>query len=244
MAQLRDFVAEHADQLAQLLDKTWAEAPVTPRSAEPTLSAEFLATCATSPDRALFKALVKGLAGTYGAAELDQPGAAQAYGLTDHVRPVRPILGATASKNALPKPFDRSIVERLFAPLTNAAYRASLADIPILVRQEISRSAGPWQLAEESGRVVMILGRDASAPLMGGPAEGAAARLRLRWEREAYVHRVLRMPSDAPESIRADVHGVREAYLRRLWVRVHGRELRRDTIVADELWDMLDGVLR
>jgi hypothetical protein len=244
MAQLRDFVAEHADQLARLLDKTWADAPATPRSAESARSAEFLATCATNPDRALFKALVKGLAGTYGAAELDQPGTAQAYGLTDHVRPARPILGATASKNALPKPFDRSIVERLFAPLTNAAYRASLADVPALVRQEITRSAGPWQLAEEPGRVVMILGRDASAPLMGGPADGAAARLRLRWEREAYVHRVLRMPSDAPESIRADVRGVREAYLRRLWVRVHGRELRRDTIVADELWDMLDGVLR
>jgi hypothetical protein len=49
------------------------------------------------------------------------------------------------------------------------------------------------------------------------------------------------MPSSA---LHADVRGVREAYLRRLWVRVHGRELRRDTVTADQVWDVLDGVLR
>jgi hypothetical protein len=37
---------------------------------------------------------------------------------------------------------------------------------------------------------------------------------------------------------------VREAYLRRLWVRVHGRELRRDAVTAEQVWDVLDGVLR
>jgi hypothetical protein len=83
---------------------------------------------------------------------------ALAHGLSDRDRPAPPVLGASASKRNLPKPFDRSIVERLFAPLTNTFLRAGLADVPVLVRQEISRSAGPWQLAEEVSRVVMVLG--------------------------------------------------------------------------------------
>jgi hypothetical protein len=119
--------------------------------------------------------------------------------------------------------------------------------VPTLVRREIARSGRPWQLADEESRVVMLLGRDASADLVGPPAGApgtAAARLRSRWEREAYVHRVLRMPSAVPPEIRADVHGVREAYLRRLWVRVHGRELRHDAVTAEQVWDVLDGVLR
>jgi hypothetical protein len=32
--------------------------------------------------------------------------------------------------------------------------------------------------------------------------------------------------------------------MRRLWVRVHGREVRQKTVAVEELWDMLDGVLR
>jgi hypothetical protein len=170
---------------------------------------------------------------------------ASAHGLTDLDRPARPVLGASASKLNLPKPFDRSILERLFAPLTNTFLRSGLPDVPTLVRQEITRSAGPWQLADEVSRVVMVLGREASAGLAERPpATGAAARLRSRWEREAYVHRVMRMPSAVPPEIRADVRGVPAAYLRRLWVRVHGRELRQDTVTAEQVWDVLDGVLR
>ncbi|GAB3903452.1 hypothetical protein GCM10029964_095410 [Kibdelosporangium lantanae] len=186
--------------------------------------------------------MVADQAGTRGAVGLDRPGGARVCGLTDHDQPVRPVVGLTASKKTLPKPFDRSIVERLAGPL--ATYRDVLPDVGTLVRREIARSAGPWQLADEPGRVVMVLGGEASAPLMGGPADGAAARLRLRWEREAYVQRVLRMPSEVPDRVRADVHDVRAAYLRRLWVRLHGREVRRDPVVGNEVWDLLDGVLR
>jgi hypothetical protein len=236
LTQLRDFIAGHAEQLAMLLDSTWSAVPAIPPSP---VDAQ-----ACLQDHRLFDAMVKDSAGTHGAAGLDQPGTAQTYGLTDLIRPERPVLGSSASKKTLPKPFDRSIVERLFGPLTNAVVRDDLADVATLVRHEIARSAGAWQLAGEPGRVVMVLGRAASRSLTGGPAEGAAARLKVRWEREAYVHKVFRMPSAVPESVRADVHGVRAAYLRRLWVRLHGRELRRETVVAEELWDMLDGVLR
>jgi len=243
VAGLRDFVSDEATahELTRLIEATWA-ATRTPPAPVPAPTAEFLATCATAPDQALFHALVTAAAGSVGAADLDRSGVALAHGLTDQDRPARPALGARASKANLPKPFDRSIVERLFVPLTNAFLRTGLADVPALVRQEISRSAGSWQLADEVSRVVMLLGREASTGLTGdSPAGDAQARLRSRWEREAYVHRVLRMPSSA---LHADVRGVREAYLRRLWVRVHGRELRSDPVAADQVWDVLDGVLR
>jgi hypothetical protein len=195
MTQLRQFVAEprNIGQMTALLGLAWARsAPLPPP--ESVRPGDFLAKCATRPDRVLFEALIADLAGTRGAVELARPGAARARGLTDLDQPVQPVLGVTASKKNLPKPFDRSIVERLFGPLANGVHRDRLADVDTLVFQEIKRSARPWQLADEPGRVVMALGQEASAPLMGGPADGAAARLRLRWEREAYVHRVLRMP--------------------------------------------------
>ncbi|HEX6347377.1 hypothetical protein [Umezawaea sp.] len=246
LAGVRDFVAGHGDELTRLLDAAWAHPPVPRRAPGPARPEAFLATCATAPDRALFAALVADAAGSRSAADLDLPGGARVRGLTDLDRPVRPVPGHGASKQNLPKPFDRSVVERLFAAVTGPL-RDALDDVPALVRQEVSRSAGPWQLADETGRVVLALGWEATAALVGGPpgpVGGAAARLRLRWDREAYVHRALRMPSSMPDGVRADVDGVREAYQRRLWVRVHGRELRHDTVTADELWDVLDGVLR
>jgi hypothetical protein len=159
VAGLRDFLADPATttDLTRLIESTWAVPPPPPAPVQaPT--AEFLATCATAPDRAAFGSLLAAEAGSAGAADLATPGVALAHGLSDRDRPAPPVLGASASKRNLPKPFDRSIVERLFAPLTNTFLRAGLADVPVLVRQEISRSAGPWQLAEEVSRVVMVLG--------------------------------------------------------------------------------------
>lgn len=246
VAALRDFLTDPANaaDLARLIEAAWATARM---AGTPVATTEFLATCAVAPSPALFGDLVAAGAGSAGATDLDRPGVASAHGLTDRDLPARPALGESASKGNLPKPFDRSILERLFGPLTNAFLRAGLPAVPALVRQEISRSAGPWQLGDEVSRVVMLLGREASADLAGqraGAPGSAAARLRSRWAREAYVHRVLRLPSAAPPAVRADVLGVREAYLRRLWVRVHGRELRDDVLTADQVWDVLDGVLR
>ncbi|PPK67217.1 hypothetical protein V5P93_003554 [Actinokineospora auranticolor] len=243
VAGLRDYVTDpvNVGALLRMLDAAWAALPAAGPDGGSVLPDRFLATCVTRPDAAVFAELVTDLAGSRGAADLHRPGVAAADGLTDRELPTRPELGAAASKNALPKPFDRSIVQRLFAPLTDAARRDALADVPDLVRREIARSAAPWQLGAEPGRVAMLLGRAAAAGLVGPPAAGAAAQLRTRWEREAYVHRARRMPGDG---VHADVHGVREAYLRRLWVRLHGRELVDSTVVATEVWDLLDGVLR
>ncbi|MET1075330.1 MAG: hypothetical protein ABWY11_21970 [Umezawaea sp.] len=249
VARLRDFVTDpgHVGELVRLLDAAWAGTTDPGPAPGAVRAAEFLATCPVDPDETLFAVLVADLVGSWGAVELNRPGVARAHGLTDLALPEPPVLGRAASKNSLPKPFDRSIVERLFAALTSAFHRDALEDVPELVRLEIARSAGAWQLADEASRVVLVLGREATAALVGGPVGpvgGATARLRLRWDREAYVHRALRMPASVPDGVRADVHGVREAYLRRLWVRVHGRELRHDAVTADGLWDLLDGVLR
>ncbi|MBW4717964.1 hypothetical protein [Saccharothrix obliqua] len=243
-AGLRAFVTDPANaaELADLLAAAWS-APAEPVGPPATDPAAFLDTCATAPDQRRFDALVADRAGTRGAAGLAAPGAARAHGLSDRDVPRRPELGDTAAKQHLPKPFDRSVVERLFGPLTNA-HRDALDDVPALVRREITRTGRPWQLAEEEGRVVLVLGREASAGLVGPATGDAATRLRARWEREAYVRRAARMPSAVPARARADVLGVREAYLRRLWVRAHGLELRRETVPAAGLWDVLDGVLR
>jgi len=242
VAELRRFVTDpgRRTELTRLLDTAWAAqrgAGAEPADAGVT---GFLATCATDPDPGLFASLVARAAGTRGAGDLERPGVARGYGLTDRPRLAPPRLGDSASKQLLPKPLDRSVFERLFA-----AIRQVVADDPdTVVRKEIHRTAQPWQLAEEASRVVMVLGREASAGLAGEEATGTGARLRSRWAREAYVRRVLRMPSAVPDDLRADVHGVRGAYLRRLWVRLHGKELRHEPLAAVELWSVLDGVLR
>ncbi len=54
------------------------------------------------------------------------------------------------------------------------------------------------------------------------------------------MRRALRLPETSPGAS----DGVREALLRRLWVRAHGRELRAESVPGEALWDLLDGALR
>ena len=164
-------------------------------------------------------------------------------------------------------------MERLFAAFTAVFQRESMADIPSLVVGEIHRSAAAWQLAGEPGRVTMALGREASAGLDGtgrnseaGPDSGTPDP-----EKPGSPFGVCRPPmpmracsaggSESPMCIaccafpipqapgipgelREEVRTVRRAYLRRLWARLHGRELRGEATAADGVWDLLDGVLR
>lgn len=194
--------------------------------------------------------LVAVRAGTTAASALEAPDAARTLGLTALEHPTMPELGTTASKRALPRPFDRSVFERLFAVLSGSAAVEIDLDADEVLADEMLRTAQAWQLADEQSRAVMLLGAEASHALepvdLLHPAN-AHRLLRGRWEREAYVRRVRRLPADlsgVPEAIRDDVHSVRQGYLRRLWVRVHGRELRGLQTSAGELWDTLDGILR
>lgn len=197
-----------------------------------------------------FDALLAEGAGTSAAADLGAPGAARLLGLTEHDAPPLPRLGATASKRDLPWPFDRSIYERLFAALSGGTPADIGLDADVIVADEIARSAAAWELSAEHSRAVMLLGAEASHALE--PTEllrptNAHRLLRDRWDREAYVRRVRRLPAGAtgvPETIESDIRTVRQGYLRRLWVRLHGRELRGQVTDAAELWNTLDGILR
>gem|GEM_PF-1466889 len=242
--------------------------------------ARFLDECANDEGDDAFDALVASRAGTAGAAGLESAGAARRLGLSDRDLPLPPEVGASASKSSLPAPFDRSILERLFAALPAIADRGD--DIGELVHAEIVRAAGGWQLAEEPSRVLLVVATRATAGLdddegpRGGdaripgtaigepgtpdpsatgaeadagraarrteppaPASDAARRLRERWRREPFVHRALRLAEPGDETER-----VREAVMRRLWVRLHGRELREEPLAAEEAWPLVDGALR
>lgn len=91
-----------------------------------------------------------------------------------------------------------------------------------------------------------------SARRAGSGEDGAAARLvNGRWQREAYVLQARRMAvrTDAVDgplgAIAADLRVPWRPYLRRLWPRLHGRDVREFGVyAADELWDLLDGVAR
>lgn len=85
-----------------------------------------------------------------------------------------------------------------------------------------------------------------------GIRESAAARLiNGRWQREAYVLQARRMTVRADAAtgplaaVAADLRVPWQPYVRRLWARLHGRDVRELPVyAADELWDLLDGVAR
>ncbi len=184
------------------------------------------------------------------------PGA-QHLGLTEHPAPPPPPLGSTASTATLPRPFDRSIYERVFTVLQAALDRADLPTVPELVDAEIARSCAPWALLDESLRlaaaagVILALGL---RPLGADPTAGTAAHevINGRWRREAYVLQARRLAIRTPDepggpltAVAADLRTPWRPYLRRLWVRLHGRDVRELPLPeAGELWDVLDGVAR
>lgn len=94
------------------------------------------------------------------------------------------------------------------------------------------------------------------ADISPSPPETPAHRMvNDRWRREAYVLQARRlavhMPAGAPDdrdpltAIAAELRTPWRPYLRRLWVRLHGRDVRATPVSEpDELWDLLDGVAR
>lgn len=240
-------------ELTEAWSRRHSRTPGTPPPSRDAI-ADALDACTQAGPGVAFAALVATDAGTSAASSLDDDGAARTLGLTRNTVPPVPALGETASKRDLPLPFDRSIFERLFAALSGGAAPDLAVDAQSLVEEEILRSARGWELGEEESRVALILGVEASRALDASDTgidslhpTAAHRQLAARWRREAYVRRALRLPVElggVPASVVADVRDVRRGYLRRLWVRLHGRELREQTIAADDLWDLLDGVLR
>ncbi|MFI6247444.1 hypothetical protein [Streptomyces sp. NPDC051016] len=183
-----------------------------------------------------------------------------ALGLTARQVPPRPETGHGASTATLPAPLDRTLFERLFVVLQSSARREELPTVPELVSREVGRSCAPLGLHDESLRVAVVLGGRLAVgldPLGTGetvPGRTAAHRsVNGRWRREASVLRARRMTvSDRPdpdggalEALARDLRTPWVAYMRRLWVRLHGRDVR-DAPLDDlaSAWAMLDGVAR
>lgn len=194
-------------------------------------------------------------------------------GLTVHPVPQPPAVGTSASKSTLGLPFDRTVYERVFTALQASSERAELPPIPELVATEIARSCSPWAFLDETLRVAATAGvalanglapigtavrRPSSdlgvAVLPGTPATTAHRVINGRWQREAYVLQARRLavqvgaespPAGPLAAIAAELRTPWRPYLRRLWVRLHGRDVREFAVYdPDELWDLLDGVAR
>ncbi|MEV6252153.1 MULTISPECIES: hypothetical protein [unclassified Nocardia] len=217
--------------------------------------------------------LIAAHAGTHAGIRLWQDASAQELGLTTHPVPPRPAIGSSASKSTLGLPFDRTVYERVFTVLQASTERAELPPIPELVDAEIARSCAPWALLDESLRVTATAGTALAtglAPIEHRREQSTGRpRLRLaetatettqstahqvvnsRWQREAYVLQARRLvvsaerPTGPLAAIAAELITPWQPYLRRLWVRLHGRDVREFAVYdPDELWDLLDGVAR
>lgn len=186
-------------------------------------------------------------------------------GLTAHRVPPRPEVGRSASTATLPAPFDRTLFERLFTVLQASTHREQLPTVPELVRREAGRSCAPLGLYDESLRVAVVLGGRLAVGLdplgldplgAGTSVAGSTAAHRIvnsRWQREGSVLRARRMtvsPRPDPDggvlnALAQDLRTPWAAYMRRLWVRLHGRDVR-DAALPDaaSAWGVLDGVAR
>ncbi|WP_429421403.1 hypothetical protein [Nocardia sp. GAS34] len=266
---LREYLTEpdRARELTGLIQVAWARRPLrdvagADRTAELTALLEVCVAARSLRDggRAALAEFLAGHAGTHSGIRLwsaaTDPSARQ-LGLTEHPAPAPPPLGSTASTATLARPFDRSIYERVFTVLQAALDRADLPTVPDLVGAEIARSCAPWALLDESLRLAAAAGAVLALglrPLDDEPVTGTAAHrvINGRWRREAYVLQARRLALRTPDesggpldAVAADLRSPWRPYLRRLWVRLHGRDVRELPLPdGGELWDVLDGVAR
>ncbi|MFE6923729.1 hypothetical protein ACFVAV_22075 [Nocardia sp. NPDC057663] len=267
---LKDHVTEpnRLVELTALLDVAWRRRPLADFGARDLSSAltELLeaSTLARDGDPAdagpLLDELIEDQVGTQRGIALWRAHPAHGaddLGLTVHTCPQRPDLGASASTANLGLPFDRTVYERVFTVLQGSIDRTDLLGIPELVTTEISRSCSPWGLLDESLRVTaaagceLALGFSPIGARDSGPSR-AHAVVNSRWRREAYVLQARRYTVHVVDgatgplaAVAAELHTPWQPYLRRLWVRLHGRDVREMPVVEPgELWDLLDGVAR
>ena len=265
--------AARRSRLDQELRVAWERRELLPDTVTDTVPAVQLATdvleaCGAAADTTAFESLVAGGHGTLlGRALWEHPAGVWGrddvpahLGLTAQQVPSRPEVGRGASTATLPPPFDRTLFERLFTVLQASAHREELPAVPELVRREVGRSCAPFGLYDESLRAAAVLGALLSVGLdpfgnrSSGPESTAAHRIvNSRWQREASVLRARRLtvsPRPDPDgsvlnALADDLRTPWAAYMRRLWVRLHGRDVR-DAPLPDaaSVWTVLQGVAR
>lgn len=269
---LKDCLADPA--LRARLDAELAAAwesrrPATDAAEALALAAEVLETCtAPEPNSSAYAAMVEvGHGELFGRVVWTRAGGVWGgeeppahLGLTARPVPARPEIGRGASTATLPAPLDRTLFERLFVVLQSSSRREELPAVPELVAREPGRSCAPLGLDDESLRVAVVLGARLAVGLdplgTGDPGPGRTAAHRAvngRWRREASVLRARRMtvsPRPDPdggalEALAQDLRTPWAAYMRRLWVRLHGRDVRGAPLPdLASAWAVLDGVAR
>ncbi|MGH1553077.1 hypothetical protein ACRAWF_16840 [Streptomyces sp. L7] len=169
-------------------------------------------------------------------------------GLTERQLPPRPQVGRGASTATLPAPLDRTLFERLFVVLQSSARREELPTVPELIRREVGRSCAPLGLYDESLRVAVVLGGRLAVGLdpLGTrePAPGAdlgspGGQQPLATGRPSVLRARRMTVSPRPDTdggvlnaLAQDLRTPWAAHMRRLWVRLHGRDVR-DAPLAD-----------
>lgn len=185
--------------------------------------------------------------------EAELPWSIVAIGLS-LVAPQPPPPVMSAADGALP--LNRSVVDRVRATLRRALDRDELPDIPLLCAEEVDRACAPWGLLAEDKQATLVAGIEVAvdlAPLSGDTptrhalSEGIQARLR----KEAYVLHARRYLVDGgpihprQRQVIDDLADFAKPYLRRLWARLHGRDVWQEPCEdVDDMRALLEGVAR
>jgi hypothetical protein len=153
-------------------------------------------------------------------------------------------------------PLNRSVVDRVRATLRRALDRDELPDIPLLCAEEVDRACAPWGLLAEDKQATLVAGIEIAvdlAPLSDDtPTRYAlAGSIQARLRKEAYVMHARRYLVDGgpihprQRQVIGDLTDFARPYLRRLWARLHGRDVWQDPCDdVDDLRTVLEGVAR
>ncbi|WP_293239304.1 hypothetical protein [Mycolicibacterium sp.] len=153
-------------------------------------------------------------------------------------------------------PLNRSVVDRVHATLRRALDRDELPEIPLLCAEEVDRACAPWGLLGEDKQAALITGIEVAVdldplsdakPTRYALSGGIQARLR----KEAYVLHARRYLVDGgpvhprQRQVIDELSAFARPYLRRLWARLHGRDVWQEPCAdVDDLRSLLEGVAR
>ncbi|MDT5176646.1 MAG: hypothetical protein QOJ95_844 [Mycobacterium sp.] len=170
------------------------------------------------------------------------------------VAPQRPPPVQFGSEGDLP--LNRSVVDRVRATLRRAMDRDELPDVPLLCAEEVDRACAPWGLLAEDKQATLVAGIEVAvdlAPLDDGAPNRYAVTggIQARLRKEAYVMHARRYLVDGgpihprQRQVIDDLSDFARPYLRRLWARLHGRDVWQESCEdVDDLRTLLEGVAR
>ncbi len=179
---------------------------------------------------------------------LPGPARARQLGLTELGRPARPALDGGAEARC---PWDRSIAARVRGVLQHSGDRTVLPDLVDLLTDEVDRACAPWQVLEETSRATLVVGTVlvTGLPGPGDPHRAGGTRAHRTvvgmCRRESWLTWAQRQPTAWPGPPTTGPADLVAAYLRRLWVRLHGAETRGALPAGvEETQSLLLGVFR